>query len=217
MEATPESMVRGEHDSLSAPVDLSVTRDTAYKLADFLVVVHPFHRLVYWVGFAYTYDSAAAELLSVRTIAAAFKAWRQQPKHDELKLWLIRIALSEARAYFGRNASPVGRTCREEIADLVVAQGTAEWRPVPRHAMRDRDVRDALIGAMQELSPATRVILLLRDVFRLTNAQVAAVVGESRQSVQGRLAFGRIALCIKLAKRDSGRDLLGQASVATAH
>ena len=80
-----------------------------------------------------------------------------------------------------------------------------------------RDTQRLLTGALRELTAPTAVTLLLRDAFHLTTLQIADVIGESHQRVQSRLAYGRIALCVKMASRASDRKTSAPVSVAAAY
>jgi len=71
-----------------------------------------------------------------------------------------------------------------------------------------------LMEAIRELSAGAAITLLLRDVFHLTILEIAALIGESHQKVRARLAYGRIVLCVKLAKCVSDCDLAGEPSLA---
>src|ERR1700757_1937588 len=97
MEATTKLLSKGE-DSSSSP------RPAPDNLADFMDAVRPYHRLVYLISFTYAKDSLVAEEIAVAAMASAFRLSRQQPGEDELKLRLIRIALSEARKYLHHNS-----------------------------------------------------------------------------------------------------------------
>jgi len=206
MEATSKLMGNGEGSS-SSP------RQASNNLADFIHAVRPYHRLVYLIALAYTKGSLVAEEIAVNAMASAFRLWRQRQGADDLKLCLIRSTLSEARAYLHRNSCPDFER-PEEIGDLVMAQSIAACQPIPRDATRNDALSSTLMGAIQELSAASAVTLVLRDVFHLATLEIAELIGESQQKVRARLAYGRIALCVKLAKSVSDCDLAGAASLA---
>lgn len=202
-----------EPESLPPPVHSPSAVFPDDKLADFIEAVRPFHRAVYLVAFAYTNDATAAELVAVRAIAAAFRTWRREQIGNELKMFLIRITLSEAQLHVPWAA--VIEDCTEDIGDMFGSQSTWEWRPNPLHAVRDRVECDALIGAIREFSAKTRLTLFMRDALHLATVQIAGLLGESQQRVQTRLAYGRITLCMNLAMRGSDLDLSCQARAST--
>ena len=204
-----------ESESLSPPV-YSPTDAFAYdKVRDFIEAIRPFHRAVYLVALAYANDVAAAELIAVQAMAAAFRAWQGEQTGNELKMFLIGITIAEAQSSLRGNRAAVIKDCREDIGDVFGCQSAREWRPILLRARHDRAEYDALIGAMQEFSTNTRLALLMRDALHLTSVQIAGLLGESQQRVQTRLGYGRITLCMKLAIRVSHLDLCSQARVSS--
>jgi DNA-directed RNA polymerase specialized sigma24 family protein len=189
---------------------------TSEILADFKAAVHPFHRLVYLVAFAYTKNASLAERVAIDAITSAFKEWSLQPSDlNDLKLYLIRTAISESRAYLEGNATLDG--IREDLDELIAQQGMSKWRPIVLDPIQNSAIRSLLTRALRELTAPTAVTLLLRDAFHLTTLQIADVTGESHQRVQSRLAYGRIALCVKMANGASDRKATAPVSLAAAY
>jgi DNA-directed RNA polymerase specialized sigma24 family protein len=185
-------------------------------LADFNAAVRPFHRPVYQVALAYTKNAALAERVAIDAITSAFKEWSKQPSDlNELKLYLIRTAISESRAYLEGNSRLDG--IREDLDELIAQQGMSKWRPIVLDPIQNSAIRSLLSGVLRELTAPTAVTLLLRDAFHLTTLQIADVTGESHQRVQSRLAYGRIALCVKMANGTSDRKTTAPVSLAAAY
>ena len=183
-------------------------------LADFKASVRPFHRLVYLVAFAYTKNASLAERVAIAAMTSAFEGWSRQPSDlNDLKLYLIRTAISQSRAHVDGNAALDG--IREDLDELLAQQGMS-MPPIVLDPIRNSAIRSHLTGALRELTAPTAVTLLLRDAFHLTTLQIADVIGESHQRVQSRLACGRIALCVKLASRASDRKTSAPVSLAAA-
>jgi len=146
----------------------------------------------------------------------AFKQWSRRPTNiDDFKVYLIRTVIFEARPHV--EADSALDSGREDIEDLFSQLGTSEWRPIALGAIRHDAIRSNLTAALQELSAPTAVTLLLRDAFRLTTLQIADLIGESHQRVQARLAYGRIAACIKLAKCVSDWEIRNSSTFAAAY
>jgi DNA-directed RNA polymerase specialized sigma24 family protein len=185
-------------------------------LADFKAAVRPFHRLVYLVAFAYTKNASTAERVAIDAMTSAFEGWSRQPGDlNDLKLCLIRTAISESRAHLDGNAALDG--IREDLDELLAQQGMSKWPPIVLDPIRNSAIRSHLTGALRELTAPTAVTLLLRDAFHLTTLQIADVIGESHQRVQSRLAYGRIAVCVKVASRASDLKISAPASLAAAY
>ena len=185
-------------------------------LADFKASVRPFHRLVYLVAFAYTKNASLAERVAIAAMTSAFEGWSRQPSDlNDFKPYLIRTTISESRAHLEGNAA--FDSIREDLDELLAEQGMSEWRPIALDPIRNGLIRSHLTAALQELTAPTAVTLLLRDAFHLTALQIADVIGESHQRVQARLAYGRIAVCVKLASYASDRKISDPASFAAAY
>jgi DNA-directed RNA polymerase specialized sigma24 family protein len=200
-----------DHDKVRSSFPLA-----SEMLADFKAAVRPFHRLVYLVALAYTKNASLAERVAIDAITSAFKEWSLQPSDlNDLKLYLIRTAISESRAYFEGNATLDG--IREDLDELIAQQGMSKWRPIVLDPIQNRTIHSLLTGALRELTAPTAVTLLLRDAFHLTTLQIADVTGESHQRVQSRLAYGRIALCMKMANGASDRKATAPVSLAAAY
>jgi hypothetical protein len=181
-----------------------------------MAVVLPFQRLVYLVALAYTKSASVAEHVAVSAMAHAFNQWSEHPANiDDFKVNLIRSVIFEARACV--EASSALDNDRKDPDDLFCRQGTTEWRPIALDAIQNDAIRCNLTATLQELSAATAVTLLLRDAFHLTTPQIADIIEESHQRVQARLAYGRIATCIKLAKGVSDREGRDNSTFAVAY
>jgi DNA-directed RNA polymerase specialized sigma24 family protein len=185
-------------------------------LADFKAAVRPLHRLVYLVAFTYTKNASLAERVAIDAMTSGVEGWsRQLGDLDDLKLYLIRTAISESRAHLDGNAALDG--IREDLDELLAQQGMSKWLPIVLDPIRNSAIRSHLTGALRELTAPTAVTVLLRDAFHLTIPQIADAIGESHQRVQARLAYGRIAVCVKLATRASDRKISDPASLAAAY
>src|SRR5215469_14065169 len=114
-----------DHDKVRS----SFPPEASEMLADFKAAVRPFHRLVYLVAFVYTKNASLAERVAIDAITSAFKEWSLQPSDlNDLKLYLIRTAISESRAHLEGNATLDG--IREDLDELLAQQGMSEWRPI---------------------------------------------------------------------------------------
>jgi DNA-directed RNA polymerase specialized sigma24 family protein len=197
---------------------LRIPDEACDSLADFIEAVRPFRRIVYLVAFAYTKDADAAEFLAVNVLATAFKVGRNHGQNaNEFKSRLIRIALSEARNFVSCNSPHVLENGEEEIERLITSQAIAGLRLLTKGATCNGVLPGTLIKALHELSPDTAVTLLLRDACHFTSLEISTLTGESQQKVQARLAYGRVALCMKLSNGLTDREVTGRQSFAPAY
>jgi RNA polymerase sigma-70 factor (ECF subfamily) len=218
METTSTSMwngVRGSHcmpgsasrqssepDAWSYRKDMFHSGNVSDNLGAFIEAVHPFHRTVYLVALAHTNDAGEAEFIAVQTMATAFRTWQGSRIPGELRLWLVGIALSEANAHVHKNEDARIDDSTEVLPNGFPLEGITQWRAA---AMSAHDVafRRALREAIRELPTNNRLPLFLRDVLHFTTLETASLLGVPQDTIRHRVAYGRIALCMKLAKHDS--------------
>jgi RNA polymerase sigma-70 factor, ECF subfamily len=58
----------------------------------------------------------------------------------------------------------------------------ADWREIPSEALEQRELRDALLRAMDSLARKYRAVLLLRDIQHLSISEMAQVLGRQNQT-----------------------------------
>ena len=205
-----------EPDAWLYRMDVPTSGNVSDNLGAFIEAVHPFHRTVYLVALAHTNDAGEAELIVVQTMVTAFRAWQGSQIRDKLRLWLVGIALSEANAHVHKNEYARIDDSTEVLPNDLPLEGITAWRPVAIDSMHDVALRSALMEAIRVLPTNNRVPLFLRDVLHFTTQEAASLLGVPQDTIRRRVAFGRIALCVELAKRDSsGCHVSKQARVAT--
>ena len=123
---------------------------------------------------------------------------------SSLKTWIYRIAVNEARNYkrwFGRHR-------RQEVG-LEPAPGETfgyqDWLPDPGRdpyeTVLNHETREMIEAALQEVSPAYRAALVLREVEGLSYEDVAEILEISLGTVKSRILRGREALRRQLEVR----------------
>jgi DNA-directed RNA polymerase specialized sigma24 family protein len=218
MERASLAMQKNSPDSPTKRRDLRTPGDAFDSRPEFIEAVRPFHRVLYLVALAYTKDRETAELLAIESMAVAFKEREGIPQSpDEFKAHLIQTAISEGGRYLKRDAQSDLKYGREEVGDCFVNETIPLWRSIPNSTVGDDAVRCTAMSAIEELSPLTAVTLFLRDAWHLTPLEISALIGETQQKVQTRLAYGRITLCVKLAGRVASHGFEGEASLAAAY
>ena len=88
-----------------------------------------------------------------------------------------RLAINELRSARARRERYVG----EWLPEPIVTDG--EDDPA-RHAEMADSVSMALLVTLESLSPEQRAVLLLRDVFGYSNAEISATIGKSESAVR---------------------------------
>lgn len=134
-------------------------------------------------------DVVQTTFLNVQDRLASFRG------DGTLEAWVHRIAYNESVGIL--------RTRRFELADPSVFVTIEDARArTPEQQAIDNEVREAMELALAGLSPTLRAAFVLRDIQRMSTAEVASVLDTSESAVKMRLARARASV------RSSMRDYL---------
>ena len=130
---------------------------------------------------------------------------------SSLKTWMYRIAINEARnqrRWFGRHRQ------REVGLDPAPGEtaGYANWledqQPSPFDIALDHETRELIEDALNQVSPAFRAALVLREIEGLSYEEIAEILEVSLGTVKSRIMRGREALRKNLSARLEGSPAL---------
>lgn len=154
----------------------------------------PLERDLYFAALAMAGQETDALDLVQETLLKAWRAFHTFNRGDNLRAWLFTIL---------RNAW-VDR-CRARRVEPAALDPALEDPPAPPGAPQRLDtlLPDELLGALQDLSAAHRLVLLLRDVEGLSYKEIAGVLGCPIGSVMSGLHNARTQLREKLHARSS--------------
>lgn len=112
--------------------------------------------------------------------------------------WVYRITVNTASTYRHRRR-------REKVVDLSEYAEPEETRAsaLPEPMADNDDLRRRLMSALAELSPALRVVVVLKDIYCWTHPEIAQTLGISLTATKVRLHRGHQSLQRHL--RGSGR------------
>jgi len=159
---------------------------------------------IYGLLFRLTSDPEEARDLSQETFLRAYQAIGKFRGDADLKTWLYRIAINQARNRWRwwrrrkRDATvsldaPIGETERTVATHLEDTRAAdPEQEALARE--RERQLRDAL----QNLRSSYREAVILRDVEGFTYEEIAETLQLNIGTVKSRLARGRLELRRKL-------------------
>lgn len=159
---------------------------------------------IYALLYRLTSDAEEARDLTQETFLRAYQAISKFRGDADLKTWLYRIAINQARNRW--------RWWRRRRRDVTVSLDAPLGETEQTVAMRLEDTnaadpeRDALAherenqlrGALQELRGAYREAVILRDVEGLSYEEIAVTLQINIGTVKSRLARGRLELRHKL-------------------
>jgi RNA polymerase sigma-70 factor (sigma-E family) len=127
------------------------------------------------LAFGLTGDRWLAEDLAQTALASAYASWWRVRRADDPDAYVRRILINASKSRLRRrrvNEQPAA-TARE----AAVSDPTASV-----------DERSALLGALQELPPRQRAVIVLRYLEDLTDAQAGALLGCSASTVRSQAA-----------------------------
>jgi len=120
---------------------------------------------------------------------ALIRAWRAMPRfrgEAALGTWLHRITVNTAWTMRKRAARHETQQLDEAVFDNAIDQSTG-----PEKAGEMIEVREGLRNAIAQLSPGQRAVLVLRDVYGWSHAEVARELGITHTTAKVRLHRAR--------------------------
>jgi RNA polymerase sigma-70 factor, ECF subfamily len=159
---------------------------------------------IYGLLFRLTGDAEEARDLAQETFLRAFQAIEKFRGDADLKTWLYRIAINQARNRWRwwrrrrRDATISLDATIGEREQTVATQLEDANASDPEQEALARERRSQLREALQELRSAYRETVVLRDIEGLTYEEIAATLQINIGTVKSRLARGRLELRRKL-------------------
>ena len=138
---------------------------------------------------------------------AFFKAYQklgQFREHAKFSTWLIRITLNESLMKLRKR-----RAILEQLVDNDVDADSdserrpfdvADWAPNPEMLYRASEFREILITSLQRLSPALKVVFVLRDIEEHSLRETSEILNLTETAVKTRLSRARLQLREDLSK-----------------
>jgi RNA polymerase sigma-70 factor (ECF subfamily) len=143
-----------------------------------------------------------AEDLVQEAYARAFRSWRSFTPGTNMRAWLFRI-LTNLNVDRGRRIQRAPQTQALEETDYYLANKVAS---AAGEDVLDQDVvverlsQDAVVGALSELPPQFREVVVLVDIGDFTYADAAQILDIPMGTVMSRLHRGRRLLKQNLAE-----------------
>jgi RNA polymerase sigma-70 factor (ECF subfamily) len=129
------------------------------------------------------------------TLLAAARTVREFRGDSSVSTWLYTIARSFCIKRRRRSKFAPSQEVSLEGESVVVPSSL----PGPDELAARGEIKRALAIALEELEPASREVLILRDIEGLTAPEVAQVTGASADAVKSRLHRARAAVRARLA------------------
>ena len=136
---------------------------------------------------------------------AFFKAYQKLSlfrEQSKFSTWLTRILLNEALMKLRKQRSlreqSIENDCCSDSNDL--PRDLSDWAPGPESLYGTLELRNILTRSLLILSPALRVVFILRDVEGHTSSETAEILDLKEVAVRSRLSRARLQLREELSK-----------------
>src|SRR5713101_5184491 len=138
---------------------------------------------------------------------AFFKAYQKLEQfhgHATFSTWLVRIALNESftklRKRRGILEQSIDSNVLSDSDSTRLPFDVADWAPNPEMLYRASEFREILITSLQRLSPALKVVFVLRDIEEHSLRETSEILNLTETAVKTRLSRARLQLREDLSK-----------------
>ena len=179
----------------------------------FYELVRPYERMIYATAIAVLKNPADAEEVAQEAVMKAFSNLPGFRAESKFSTWLVQITYNEARMKVKKARQHLYESIDEQQQDEKGdswPKDFADWRPIPSELLEQNEIRQAVQGAINSLSPEYRQVLILRDVQHLSIKETATILGISEANVKTRLHRARLQLRDSLAPGLDGCWIKGQ-------
>jgi RNA polymerase sigma-70 factor (ECF subfamily) len=153
-------------------------------------LVKNYEQTIYNFAFKICRDKNYAEQIMQETFYSMVKSLHQFDYNSKLSTWLYRIVANHClmMARKVRNHTFVSFDDEENLFEEKYA---ADWNSIPYKVAENKELKNILDNAIQNLSPDYRLVFLLRDVEGLSTEETAQVTELSVPAVKSRLHRAR--------------------------
>ena len=160
-------------------------------------LVRAYQRPIYRLAWGITRNAADADDLAQETFVRAYQAIGRFRVGEPIYPWLSRIAINLAYSLFRR------RKRRPETALEPLIEAGRQWGvdDDPAEGVLERERREHLGAAFDELSKEHRAVLVLRVIEDMSYEQIGTTLGIPAGTVMSRLSRARAELLAKIERR----------------
>lgn len=150
---------------------------------------------IYSLGLKMLGNEQDAEDMLQETYIKAYKALPGFENRSSVSTWLFRIAANEALMILRKrkNALPAFDIDAEADDDAQPVE-IVDWCCLPESELASTETKNELNNAITKLSPALRMVFLLRDMEGFSGAETAGILGINEDAVKTRLVRARLRL-----------------------
>jgi RNA polymerase sigma-70 factor (ECF subfamily) len=161
----------------------------------FYQLIQPYEGRVFATAMAILRNEADAEDTAQDSILKAFRHISQFRGEAKFSTWLLQITINEARMRKRRMTIRNMESINEidEDGDYRPRE-FADWREIPSESLERKEVRNALIAALNTLEEKYRSVFVMRDIQHLSIEETSKVLDITQASVKTRLLRARLML-----------------------
>ncbi|MGH2472565.1 MAG: RNA polymerase sigma factor [Candidatus Limnocylindria bacterium] len=172
----------------AATGDLRTDHDLVYaardgEIAAFDALFYRYRDGIFRLGLAITKDPSAAEEIVVDTFARAHRALARLEPDSSLRPWLYRVAVN--LSYNRRPRKGVVLSSLDDAVDEALANEVGS----PSHMAEQAELRRLVLGAVEELGPKHRLVVVLHYLNGLNLTEIAEVMDCPVGTVKSRLHY----------------------------
>jgi RNA polymerase sigma-70 factor, ECF subfamily len=191
--------------------ETQVTRDESTLIerirggetALFYELIRPYERSVYLSAYSILHNHADAEEVAQEALLKALTHLDQLRENDKFKGWLLLIAINEARMRRRKDRPHLYESLEEQTMETengeFMPRQFADWREIPSDLIERKEIRTAVLKALDSLPEKYRDVFILRDMQHLTVAETAAILGLTVQAVKTQVHRARLQMREQLA------------------
>jgi RNA polymerase sigma-70 factor, ECF subfamily len=176
---------------------LSLRALQAGDKAEFARLVDLYSNQIYRLAMKILGDQNDAEDVLQETFIKAFRALPSFEGRSSISTWLYRIAANEALMLVRKRkpeANMVSSDGSDHEDDLSPPQQIIDWCCLPENELLSSEASQFLDKAVDDLSPALRIVFILRDIQGLSIRETAEILKISEMAVKTRLLRARLQL-----------------------
>ena len=163
--------------------------------AAFQELAEKYYRKVFGVVLGIVNHRDDAMEVAQETFCRAFRNIKRFEGGSAFYTWLYRIAVNLAIDFRRRQKrSPLD--FREDMDDVILEKG--ESGNDPYHDFRNKELRERLLAAIDELTPDHKAVIVMRTVEGLSYKDIGRIMGCSEGTVMSRLHYARKKLQVRL-------------------
>lgn len=166
---------------------------TGDEANEFILAAAPYEKQVYLTCLSFLHSREDAEDALQETMLKAFRSFRSFRKDAKIQTWLRRIAVNVC-------IDIVRKRKNVDSIDRLTEAGSEPGDPLPGpyEKLEQSERMRLLKGALDEISPQARTLILLRDVQGISYEEIAGILNQPVGTVKSGLNRARASLQKKL-------------------